>query len=422
MDENTAVPCPAMTLRLAMLSLHSHPLGHLGTSTTGGMSVYVLELARWLGEDGHTVDIFTAAAGPDTEPVKELWPRVRLVVLPAMRGSEGKSPAIDFDPQRCAAAIEHFARGNRGPYSLIHSNYWLSGRVGELLAAKWRCPHLITFHTLAVAKQATDPRHHEQALRVETEQRLIMQCEAVLAPSQMEKSRIQALAGERTGHIHRIACGVDLQRFRPLAGERPKGLAAEQAVPVQLLFVGRFDAMKGLDELFTSLTLLPRLSQVQLTLIGGDGPASAAHQHLVKLATDLGISEQVEFAGRVDQERLPGYYTRADVVVLPSRYESFGLVTLEALACGTVVVATRTGVAPELITPGVNGYLAEVNNPASLAAAISAALELCGNCDAQVLRSTVTGFSWQHVARDLLQVYSHTLTPYSPGFTEQETA
>lgn len=418
MDENTAIGYAGMNLRLAMLSLHSHPMGHLGTSTTGGMSVYVLELACWLGNNGHMVDIFTAAPGPDAEPVKELWPRVRLVSLPAMRGSHGKSPGTDFDPQRCAAWIDQFALGNREPYSLIHSNYWISGRAGELLAAKWRCPHLITFHTLAVAKQATDPGHREPALRVETEQRLIMQCAAVLAPARMEMSRMQALYGEHTDHIHLIGCGVDLKRFRPMAQEHSRRSAAEKGGSGRLLFVGRFDAMKGLEELFTSLTLLPRLLRVQLTLIGGDGAASATQQHLVHLAGELGISEQVEFAGRVPHERLPDYYRSADVVVLPSRYESFGLVTLEALACGTPVVATRTGVAPEIISPGVNGYLAEVNNPASLAAAISAAVELAGNCDAQVIRNTVAGFSWQRVARDLLRVYFHTLTIHS-RFSEQ---
>lgn len=412
-DENTAIRYAGMTLRLAMLSLHSHPLGHLGTSTTGGMSVYVLELARWLGKTGHVVDIFTAAPGPDAEPVKDLWPRVRLVSLPAMRGRQGKSPGTDFDPQRRAAEIDQFALGNGGPYRLIHSNYWLSGRVGELLAARWRCPHLITFHTLAVAKLATELGHHEPALRVETERRLIRQCAAVLAPARRELTRLQDLAGERTDHIHLIGCGVDLERFRPMAREQSGRAVAEQAGSARLLFVGRFDAMKGLEELLTSLTLLPRLSGVRLTLVGGDGPASAAQRRLVQLAEDLGVSERVTFAGRVVHERLPDYYRSADVVVLPSRYESFGLVTLEALACGTPVVATRTGVAPEIITPGVNGYLAEVNNPASLAAAIGAAVELAGSGDARVIRGTVADFSWQRVAHDLLQVYSHTLTIHS---------
>jgi len=274
---------------------------------------------------------------------------------------------------------------------------------------------------LAAAKQATDPLHHEPALRVETEQRLIMQCEAVLAPTQIEKARIRLLGGARTGHIHRVGCGVDLERFRPLPEYFPRRRAAEQAVPAQVLFVGRFDAMKGLHELFTSLTLLPRPSTVQLVLIGGDGPASAVQKRLVELVGDLGIIEQVEFAGRVAHERLTEYYTRAAVVVLPSRYESFGLVTLEALACGTPVVATRTGVAPEIIAPGVNGYLAEVNNPASLAAAISAALELAGSCDGQVIRNTVADFSWQRVAQDLLQVYYHTLTIQTSGLPEKDT-
>lgn len=410
-----------MKLRLAMLSIHSSPLGHLGTRSTGGMSVYVLELARWLGENGHAVDIFTAAAESRAEPLVDLWPRVRLVSPQGMRGGGKKSSGADFDPLRCAAGIEQFACENGGSYDLIHSNYWLSGRVGELLAARWSCPHVITFHTLAAAKQATDPGHHELALRVETEQRLVMQCEAVLAPSQIEMSRIRSLAGERAGHIHRVGCGVDLERFRLLPENFPGRQTAEQAVPAQLLFVGRFDAMKGLQELFTSITLLPRLTRVRLTLIGGDGPASAAQQRLVKLAGDLGISKQVEFAGRVAHERLTEYYTRAAVVVLPSRYESFGLVSLEALACGTTVVATRTGVAPEIIAPGVNGYLAEVNNPTSLAAAISAALELAGSCDAQLIRSTVADFSWQRVAHDLLQVYYHTLNIHSSGMPEKDT-
>lgn len=421
MDANHATRFAGMKLRLAMLSIHSSPLGHLGTSSTGGMSVYVLELARWLGENGHAVDIFTAAAEQDAEPLVELWPRVRLVSPQEMRGGVRKSPGADFDPLRCAAGIEQFARENRGSYDLIHSNYWLSGRVGELLAARWSCPHLITFHTLAAAKQAADPGHHEPALRVLTEQRLIMQCEAVLAPAQTEASRIRLLGGARTGHIHRVGCGVDLKRFRPLPENFPGRRAAERAVPGQLLFVGRFDAMKGLHELFTSLTLLPRSPKIQLVLVGGDGPASAAQQRLLKLAGDLGISEQIEFAGRVAHERLTEYYTRAAVVVLPSRYESFGLVTLEALACGTPVVATRTGVAPEIIAPGVNGYLAEVNNPASLAAAISAALELVGSCDAQLIRSTVADFAWQGVAHDLLQVYYHTLNIHSSGLPEKDT-
>ncbi len=421
MGENHTTRFAGMKLRLAMLSTHSSPLGHLGTSSTGGMSVYVLELSRWLGENGHAVDIFTAAAEPRAEPLVQLWPRVRLVSLQGMRGGGRKSPGADFDPLRCAAGIEQFACENGCSYDLIHSNYWLSGQVGELLAARWRCPHLITFHTLAVAKQATDPLHHELALRVDTEQRLIMQCEAVLAPAQTEVSRIRSLGGARTGHIHRVGCGVDLERFRPLPENFPGRRAAERAVPEQLLFVGRFDAMKGLHELFTSLTLLPRSPKVQLVLIGGDGPASAAQQRLVKLAGDLGISEQVEFAGRVAHERLTEYYTRAAVVVLPSRYESFGLVTLEALACGTPVVATRTGVAPEIIAPGVNGCLAEVNNPASLAAAISAALKLAGSCDAQLIRSTVADFAWRRVAHDLLQVYYHTLNIHSSGMPEKDT-
>lgn len=402
---------PLTKLHIAMLSIHSSPLGPLGSRDTGGMSIYVQELSRWLGKNGHKVDIFTAQFEPSANRLNQLFPGVRLINL-CNNGDEfiGKKKSNSIDIIGVAAEIENYRGQSAIKYDLIHSNYWISGLVGEILKRQWHCPQVITFHTLASAKNATSVDHEEKLDRLEQEQHLIKTSDIILAPTMVEKQRSLVLNGAPTGRVHILGCGVDLEKFRPLpqtAGEFPP---KEQGRAAQILFVGRFDPMKGLPDLLESLTLLTRhQSNTQLVLVGGDGPASTAWQNLSRLAEDLGIQEKVEFVGRVRHDQLAAYYNAARIVVMPSRYESFGLVTLEALACGTPVAATRVGIAADIIADGVNGYLADPGNPESLATAINFSLELAARRDRQYIRGTVEKYGWEEVAKNLIDVYNNSL-------------
>lgn len=398
-------------LHIAMLSIHSSPLGRLGIRDTGGMSIYVRELARGLDEGGHQVDIFTAKSEAQGEPIISLYQGVRLVYVGTGGGDEAATEFPDTtEVDGIAANIEAFRRRTTGKYDLIHSNYWLSGRVGEILKSYWCCPHVITFHTLASAKLTTAADHVEHSARLEQEQHLVKTCDIVLAPTATERRRLVDLNGRPTDRIHILGCGVDLQRFKPLP-QAEKGLPGEgQRDIAQILFVGRFDPMKGLSDLLQSFTLLPEQPYgVELVLVGGDGPDSKSWQNLVAQAEKLGLREHVHFLGRVEHEQLTIYYNKADIVVIPSRYESFGLVALEALACGTPVAATRVGVAADIIEPGVNGYLADPGDPATLASAIHSTLALMEKGDRQRIRSTAENFGWENVANDLIDVYNNSL-------------
>lgn len=402
-----------MLFRIAMLSIHSSPLGRMGTRDTGGMSVYVRELAREMGVRGHHVDIFTRRTPADMSRVTSPWPNVRIVFIEVEGAGALPKSALCDHSNAFAAAIDDFRRETGVVYDLIHSNYWLSGVVGRRLKALWGCPHVITFHTLGAAKTAAREGHTEQALRVMEETRLVRHCDLVIAPTAAERGRLASLGGGRQENVHVIPCGVDLNRFSPPTGRgrdsgRPSGWA-----PL-LLFVGRFDPMKGIEDLLASFTHLPLEPAVTLALIGGDGPASAEHRRIVDLARELGITDRVRFLGTVPHHAMPMHYRAADAVAVASRYESFGLVILESMASGTPVASTPVGIAPDLIQPGVNGYLAPAGDPRRLAEAVTRTLSLARRQDPMKIRETVMKFGWPHLASMLSDAYCNIIS-INPG-------
>ena len=394
-----------MHFRITMLSIHSSPMGRMGTRDTGGMSVYVRELAREMGVRGHQVDIFTRRTPADMSRVISPWLNVRVVFI-EVAGTGALSKGALYDHSNAfAEAIDAFRRETGLVYDLIHSNYWLSGVVGGRLKALWRCPHVITFHTLGSAKTAALAGHTEHTLRVIEETRMMRHCDGVIAPTAAEGRRMAFLCDDRPENIHVIPCGVDLNRFKPATrrgydSERRSGPGS----PL-LLFVGRFDPMKGIETMLTSLTHLPSEPAVALALIGGDGTASPEHRRIVTLARALGIADRVRFLGAVPHRTMPRHYREADAVVVASRYESFGLVILESMASGTPVASTPVGIAPELIQPGVNGFLAPAGDPLRLAEAISRTLLLARRQDPMKIRHTVIKFGWPHLASMLLDAY-----------------
>jgi D-inositol-3-phosphate glycosyltransferase len=396
-------------LRIAMLSVHSSPLGPLGTADTGGMSVYLLELSSELGKRGHRVDIFTRQTKKNSVQITEFAPNVRIISL-AVPGTQELFRAGLFDhlPRFCRE-IDRFTKQTGISYDLIHSNYWLSGVVGDQLKALWACPHVITFHTLAAVKMAVLQAHVEDQRRVAEETRLLHCCDGVIVPTAEEGRILASMCRGEKAAVYHIPWGVNLDHFTPAdpAAER-LSIAGADAHPLAL-FVGRFDPMKGIESAIKSLPHLKDTPELHLALIGGDGPASVPYQQVAQLVKSLGIGDRVHLLGAIEHSQMARYYQKADIVVVSSHYESFGLVILEALACGTPVASTPVGIAPLVIVPGLNGCLAAAGDDRSLVEAMYGALTLAASHEPGKISQSVRGYSWTKVAAFVLDAYYDTV-------------
>jgi len=385
-------------LRIAMLSVHSCPVGQLGAKDTGGMNVYVREVARKLGRLGHQVDIYTRVHDPRDSQVVTLGQNARLIHLRSGMGNETHKLLVFCHLPEFACGVENFRKENALKYDLVFSNYWLSGLAGERLRSWWRVPHFITFHTLGAVKNAVREGEDEPELRIESERQLAQNCQRIIATTRQEKADLATYYGALPQSISVIPCGVDLELFQP----RDEGIVREELGLNShriVLFVGRLEPLKAVDKLIEAMRYLDG-DNLRLLIIGGDGSGQREVRRLKKLSQELRLEDKVSFLGMVKQEKLPYYYSAADVSVLPSYYESFGLVILESLACGTPVVTTRVGDTENIIREGENGYLAESNNPAELAGKI--ALLLAQTEARQILvnklRNPVARFDWEAVA------------------------
>jgi D-inositol-3-phosphate glycosyltransferase len=395
-------------LRVAMLCLHTSPLAALGRSRdAGGMNVYVRELARHLGRRGVSVDIFTRWTDPDQPQIVPLGTSARVIHIPA--GPIMPIPKLDLFgvTQHFADSLECFAVSERLDYHVIHSHYWLSGVAGQILARRWGAPHAIMFHTLARLKQHARPEEQEPPLRGEQERRLLASADAVVVATDDERMQIARLYGIARRDLHIIPCGVDLRRFSP-AG-RPESRARLAASlhlgddPV-ILSVGRLDPLKGPDLLLRTLAALRH--RATLVVVGG-------HEHdperarLASLAEGLGIARRMRFVDAVPQDALPDYYRAADLLAIASHYESFGLVAVEALACGTPVVAPAVGGLPAIVRHGFNGLLVAQRCVPSLAHQIDALLEDPDRLAAlrEGARPSVLRLGWTAVADSVSALY-----------------
>jgi len=391
-----------------MLSIHSSPLGRLGSADTGGMSVYLLELASELGGRGHQVDIFTRRVAPDSERVIECAPNVRVITL-GVSGTEDLTRSALFEHLNSfCSAIDGFVRQKGATYDLVHSNYWLSGVIGEQLKTRWNCPHVVTFHTVATGKMAALDGHVEDRNRIQEETRLLRYCDGVIVPTEAEGRHLASLINGETASIYHVPWGVNMDHFKAADCSATRHETTGSCSLV--LFVGRFDPMKGIDLAVRGVSRLVNDREIKLLIIGGDGPKSTSCQEISQLADDLGISDRVQLLGPIEHSQMVLYYQKADVVVVSSRYESFGLVILEALACGTPVAATPVGIAPHVIEPGKNGYLAAAGDDQSLAEAIAGALALAEWREAEQIRQSVSEFTWSNAARSTVDVYAALLT------------
>jgi D-inositol-3-phosphate glycosyltransferase len=390
-------------LTIAMLSLHSSPIGPLGTQDTGGMSVYVRELARWLGAGGHRVEIFTCAGGGP--PEIQLYPKVRLIQLGKDLGASPPKVALPAMLPQVFDALDTYRRTHAYAYDLVHSHYWLSGVVGLMAQAQWKCPHVTMFHTLAARKNRDSALENEPDLRLANERRLAAQADRIIVPVQGEQDFLESAYQAPRSRISVIPGGINLGLFKPLdrrTARRRLNLPDNAAL---VLFVGRFAPLKRVDRLVSAVARLRSTgTDLQLMIVGGDDFGAESTQALERTVQRLHLADGVHFAGRVEQEALPVHYSAADLLVLPSDYESFGLVLLEAMACGTPVAATRVGIAPALVEEGVNGTLLEGNDIPCLVKGIERMIQ--GGCvSAERIRAAVLPYGWENVAAAVADVY-----------------
>jgi D-inositol-3-phosphate glycosyltransferase len=390
---------PENKLKIAMLSAHSCPVGDLGARDTGGMSVYIRELARELGKQGHLVDIFTRVHDPNDPRMEELAERVRLIHLKAGREARIQKMDVYFTLPEFTFNLENFWERNQLHYDIVFCHYWMSALVGKYLRRKWQIPYITMYHTLGAVKNTLGIGEGEPALRIVSEKDTIKDCQRIIVATEKEKRDLVCHYDALPVKISVVPCGVNMELFHPLDKKDARnklGLTEEKV----LLFVGRIDPLKGVEQLIKAMPLLKKDGNLRLIVVGGDENSNHELEELKKLANGLGIHESLTFQGLVKQEQLPYYYSAADVCVVPSYYESFGLVALESLACGTPVVAADVGDLRSIIRQGETGYVVADNSPERLAAGINSLLYRSQTDmeSALSIRASVTRFDWSKIA------------------------
>ena len=407
-----------------MVSVHACPLARLGGRDSGGMNVYVRELARELGRRGHEVDVFTRWREKDDPRIQPLGPNARVVHIQS--GPMGYWPKMDVYEHldEFTAKLDAHVASEGTEYDLIHSHYWLSAEVARALAPRWRVPRIQMFHTLGLVKREVmdEDIDGESDVRITIERRAVRESAAVVAASQIEVGELLGLYAADRAKLHIIPCGVDPTVFRPMRQSDAREKLGRDQCEHLVLFVGRIEQIKGIDVLLRALGLLffrhPELrSDVCLLVVGGaldpgdDAPETEKILELRRLVHQHRMEANVSFVGSLDQPALATYYAAADVCAVPSLTESFGLVALEAMACGTPVVGTRVGGLQTLIDDGESGLLVPAGDYQALADAIARVLtdpRLRMHL-AHGARERAEHYTWQSVGARMEALYARIL-------------
>jgi D-inositol-3-phosphate glycosyltransferase len=404
--------------RIAMLSVHTCPLATLGGKKTGGMNVYVRDLAREFGARGIQVDVFTRSANAAVSHVTPLGTNAR--VIHVVSGPEVYLETGDIYPHlpEFADNVRAFAASEGEGYDVIYSHYWLSGWVAHELRAAWGVPVVQMFHTLGRMKNriAQLPDQQETDIRIATETDIMSWADRLIAATLAERSQMLWLYRADRRKIEVVPPGVDLKRFHPMSKAEAQAWVGVPAGHRMLLFVGRIEPLKGIDNILQAVALLRDecpglLDDVCMCVIGGeivDGlPRDPEIERLMALRDKLGLGERVTFLGARDQDVLQYYYGAAEALIMPSDYESFGMVALEAMACGTPVIASEVGGLAFLVEDGVNGFSVPTREPAALADRMRTILTDAAQQAriSSAARETAAQYGWPLIADRLLNVF-----------------
>ena len=396
--------------RVAVLSVHTSPLAQPGTGDAGGMNVYVLQTSLELARRGVEVEIFTRATSSADQPIVPVAPGV--VVRNVVAGPFEGLDKNDLPTQLCAftaGVLRAEATHEPGYYDIVHSHYWLSGQVGWLAADRWAVPLVHTAHTLAAVKNSSLAAGDspEPPMRSIGEQQVVDAADRLIVNTETEAQQLVSLHQADPGRIDVVHPGVDLSTFTPgdrKAARAALGLAADARI---VTFVGRIQPLKAPDVLLRAAALLP---DVQVVIAGGpSGNGLATPDDLVRLAAELGITDRVSFLPPQSRDDLVQVYRAADIVAVPSYNESFGLVAVEAQACGTPVVAAAVGGLPVAVRDGVSGALVDGHDPGAWAAALG---DVLAGDPAELSKGAVAhaaSFSWAHTVDALLGGYGRAI-------------
>lgn len=408
-----------------MISYHTCPRASQEGKETGGMNVYVLELSRALARMGHHVDIFTRSHEANDPLIINEEPHLRVMHIPAGPQAVVPKKRLTGTITEFAQKLYQFIEKERFPYDIVHAHYYMSGLVAERIFAQEKklsipkAPFVVTFHTLAIMKNlvARDTLEHESQARIRAEIKLTQIADAVIASSESDREYLQYLYDVPEKKVHVVYPGIDTNVFHPIPKRSARTyIGATQSHKI-VLFVGRVEPLKGIDTLLYAMKMLKKKNPKQtvcLWIVGGDTaePSSSwprTLKELTKLKGTLGIPEgSVQFVGRKAQSELPYFYNAADVVVMPSHYESFGMSALEAMGCGTPVIVTNVAGITSRVDAVPVSHVASVNNPLLLASQISHVLESPSHAKdiaANALRS-VSSLTWEKTAKSVLTLYA----------------
>lgn len=402
---------------IALISDHADPAAAIGAEEAGGQNVYVRQVGEKLAALGWQVDMFTRKSNADEPMIVQHSPYCRTIRLQA-------GPERFIPREQLFAYMPEFIQSfqawqsERGiSYPLIHTNYWLSAWVGLELKKHSQIQLVHTYHSLAAVKyNAIDPRPAIAATRLRVEQQILEQASCVVATSPQEQESLRQLVSHR-GNIEMIPCGTDTDNFHLISKTEARaklGLDLQEKI---VLYVGRFDPRKGIETFVRSCEKLKAnyFQRFKLVMVGGsshersDGEERA---RIEKIVQEVGLSEQTLFAGQIGHDRLPLYYAAADVCVIPSHYEPFGLVAIESMACGTPVVASDVGGLRFTVLPEETGLLVPPKDTDAFAKAIQRILS--DELGARKLRRQASAnvsqrFSWTGVGIQLSDLYRRLL-------------
>jgi len=413
---------PPRAHRVATLMVHTSPLEQAGTGDAGGMNIYVVENAIKMAQAGVEVDIFTRATSPD---LPKSVPLADGVTVRHLEAGPFQGLSKEDLPSQISALTSSFMHETStfGPryYDIIHSHYWISGQLGWMISEQTHIPLVHTMHTMARVKNLAlaDGEKPEPAIRAIGEEQVVRNAKGLIANTDAEAASLVSLYDACPDNVFVVTPGVDLQRFTPGSGRsaaRQKLNIAPDAL--MLTFVGRIQPHKGPEVLIRAAAEMvhhsPHLrAKLAVVIIGGaSGNGSTEPERLAALAQFLGVEEIVHFMPPVSRDNLADWYRASDLVCVPSYSESFGLVALEAQACGTPVVATAVGGLRTAVSDGISGSLVDGHDPKAWSAVIS---RLLAEPHRRLLLSMgavehASHFGWEATARRTLDVYDTVLS------------
>lgn len=412
-----------MPQRIAMLSYHTCPLASIEGKETGGMNVYVLELSKRLAERGYKVDMFTRCHDDDNEKVTQVTPNLRLMHLVSgpTDGSVSKKDLIRY----LDGFIETFMAFTEAEglvYDVLHCHYYLSGLVGLKLQESFpnKPPIIVTFHTLALMKNlvARGERERESQARIDAEYSLAQNATRIITPSESARDYLAYLYDASSEKISVIPPGFNIDLFKPIEKRQAKQKINATQDHKIILFVGRIEPLKGIDVLMYAMKILTQRNPemtVCLWVLGGDISQDVSEwsqelQRLEQLRKTLRISSFVKFVGQKPQDELPYYYNSAEMVVMPSNYESFGMTALEAMACGVPVITTNVAGISRFLDDEHKALVTSAHNPLLLAERIEHLLsdEVAHAHLGKEIQEKVSELSWRSIASQIEEIYKTT--------------